>query len=96
MDGERPPLEAGANRSVPLKRSSRAVIGNPRRHEGGAAAPRRDWRRVHHSPWFWVGATMFLAAILTYVFSEDLSLRPRLHGSAERFEGRSPVIPPTP
>jgi hypothetical protein len=24
---------------------------------------------------------MFMTAILTYVFSEDLSLRPRLHGS---------------
>jgi len=39
---------------------------------------------------------MFLAAILTYVFSEDLSLRPRFHGSADRFEGRSSVIPPKP
>jgi hypothetical protein len=42
----------------------------------------RDWRRVHHSPWFWVGAAMFMAAILTYVFSEDLSLRPRPQGAA--------------
>jgi len=72
------------------------VIGNFHRHEGAAAAPRRDWRRVHHSLWFWVGAAMFLAAILTYVFSEDLSLRPRFHGSADRFEGRSSVIPPKP
>jgi hypothetical protein len=42
-------------------------------------AHKRDWRHIHHSPMFWVGAAMFLAAILTYVFSEDLSLRPRLH-----------------
>lgn len=46
-----------------------------------APAPRRDWRHVHHSPWFWIGAAMFMAAILTYVFSEDLSLRPRRHAS---------------
>lgn len=45
-------------------------------------APRQaaqfDWRRPHHSPLFWVGAAMFLAAISIYVWSEDLSWRPRL------------------
>ena len=51
-----------------------------------ARPSRRDWRTVHHSPWFWVGAALFMAAILTYVFSEDLSLRPRL--------GRSPQVGP--
>ena len=50
-------------------------------HVAAAKATRRDWRRVHHSPYFWVGAAMFLTAILTYVFSEDLSLRPRPHGA---------------
>jgi hypothetical protein len=44
---------------------------------------RRNWRRAHHSPWFWVGAAMFVVAILTYVFSEDLSLRPRRHAERE-------------
>ena len=44
---------------------------------------RRDWRNVHHSPWFWVGVAMFMAAILTYVFSEDLSLRPRRRAGLE-------------
>jgi hypothetical protein len=39
---------------------------------------RRDWRRIHHSPLFWVGALMFLTAIAIYVLSEDLSWRPRL------------------
>jgi hypothetical protein len=38
---------------------------------------------VHHSPWFWIGVAMFMAAILTYVFSEDLSLRPRLRASSQ-------------
>jgi hypothetical protein len=39
-----------------------------------AASP-RALRPIHHSPLFWVGAAMFMLAILTYVFSEDLSLR---------------------
>jgi hypothetical protein len=32
---------------------------------------------------------MLMTAILTYVFSEDLSLRPRLHGSSKAGPGRS-------
>jgi Mg2+/citrate symporter len=49
------------------------------RHHGEAEIQRRrpDWRRIHHSPLFWVGAAMFLAAIAIYVWSEDLSWRPR-------------------
>jgi hypothetical protein len=39
-------------------------------------APRRDWRRIHRSPIFWVGAAMCLAAITIYVLSDDLSWRP--------------------
>lgn len=35
-----------------------------------------DVRRIHHSPLFWVGAVLFLAAIAIYVFSDDLSWRP--------------------
>ena len=59
-------------------------------------ASRRNWRHVHHSPWFWVGVAMFLTAVLTYVFSEDLSLRPRLHRSAQSVEGKSLVGLPSP
>ncbi len=39
---------------------------------------RRDWRRVHHSPLFWVGVAMFLVAAAIYVASEDLSWRPHV------------------
>jgi len=39
---------------------------------------RRNWRRIHHSPLFWIGAFFFLAAIAIYVLSDDLSLQPRL------------------
>jgi hypothetical protein len=65
------------------------VTRNGPHHRAKLDASRRDWRRVHHSPWFWVGVAMFLAAILTYVFSEDLSLRPRLNRSALSVEGKS-------
>jgi hypothetical protein len=63
---------------------------------GAVKRPRRDWRHVHHSPWFWVGVAMFLTAILTYVFSEDLSLRPRLHGSAPGAPANAVEPPPKP
>jgi hypothetical protein len=72
------------------------LTGRLHRRADKVPAPARDWRRIHHSPWFWVGVAMFLTAILTYVFSEDLSLRPcpHLHGSTE--QGRSLSIPPSP
>jgi hypothetical protein len=35
-----------------------------------------ELRRIHHSPLFWVGAVLFLAAIAIYVVSDDLSWRP--------------------
>jgi hypothetical protein len=64
--------------------------------DGAVKRPRRDWRHVHHSPWFWVGVAMFLTAILTYVFSEDLSLRPRLHGSGQSSQSNAVAPPPKP
>jgi hypothetical protein len=36
------------------------------------------WRRVHHSPQFWVGVALFLGAISIYLWPEDLSQRPRI------------------
>lgn len=35
----------------------------------------RDWRRIHHWPAFWVGIVLCLAAILIYVWSDDLAWR---------------------
>ena len=37
---------------------------------------RRDWRRIHHSPLFWLGVVLSLTAIMIYVLSDDLSWRP--------------------
>jgi hypothetical protein len=36
----------------------------------------RDWRRIHHSPMFWIGVLTCLAAIAIYLLSDDLSWRP--------------------
>jgi hypothetical protein len=33
---------------------------------------------IHHSPLFWIGVVLFLAAIAIYVLSDDLSSRLRL------------------
>jgi hypothetical protein len=40
------------------------------------ARPPRDWRRIHHSPVFWLGVVLCLAAIAIYVWSDDLAWRP--------------------
>jgi hypothetical protein len=58
-----------------------SVCGNGDRlnngHRNGASQPKgRDWRRIHHSPLFWIGVALCLAAILIYVLSDDLSWRP--------------------
>ena len=43
------------------------------------AVRRHNWRHIHHSPLFWFGFFLFLAAIAIYVLSDDLSWRPRIH-----------------
>ena len=35
----------------------------------------RDWRRIHHSLMFWIGVVLCLAAIMIYVWSDDLAWR---------------------
>ena len=53
------------------------VNGEDRRSETEPPVRGRDWRRIHHSPLFWVGVVLCLAAITIYVLSDDLSWRPR-------------------
>jgi hypothetical protein len=48
------------------------------RNEHGRSRRPADWRHVHHSPLFWVGAVLFLAAIAIYLGSDDLSWRPHV------------------
>jgi hypothetical protein len=37
---------------------------------------KREGRPIHHSPVFWIGLVMCLAAIAIYLWSDDLSWRP--------------------
>jgi hypothetical protein len=36
----------------------------------------RDRRPIHHSPIFWIGIVLCLAAIAIYLWSDDLSWHP--------------------
>ena len=36
----------------------------------------RDRRPIHHSPVFWIGIVLCLAAIAVYLWSDDLSWHP--------------------
>jgi hypothetical protein len=50
-------------------------------HHGGGPKPAvriRHWRRIHHSPLFWVGVFLFLAALAIYVLSDDLAWKPHV------------------
>jgi hypothetical protein len=68
------------SRCVKTAASRRAVFGASddlkRGNEVKSQNSERDWRRIHHSPMFWVGIVMCLAAIAIYVWSDDLSWRP--------------------
>jgi hypothetical protein len=47
--------------------------------EGGAkhvVRQKRDWKRIHHSPLFWIGVLLFIAAGAIYVLSDNLAFRP--------------------
>jgi hypothetical protein len=56
---------------------------NQENNQGGAPKSavrrQRNWKRIHHSPLFWIGALMFLMAIMIYILSDDLAWRPYLH-----------------
>jgi hypothetical protein len=36
----------------------------------------RDRRPIHHSPIFWIGIALCLAAVAIYLWSDDLAWRP--------------------
>lgn len=58
------------------RRRSRDVNRENSHGRAPRSAVRSEARRIHHSPLFWVGVVMFLAAIVVYVWSEDLSRLP--------------------
>jgi hypothetical protein len=44
-----------------------------------AEAEESGKRRLHHSPLFWGGVVLFVAAISVYVFTDSLAFLPRVH-----------------
>jgi hypothetical protein len=51
------------------------------KHHGGPAtgtSPQRPyWKRMHHSPFFWVAAFFILLAMVIFVTTDGFLLRPR-------------------
>ncbi len=62
------------------RREGTSSVNEGHHHRGThrAEVPRRDWRRIHHSPLFWLGVAMFITAIGIYVWSDDLAWRPHI------------------
>jgi len=50
--------------------------------------PTDDSRPIHHSPIFWLGILLCLAAIAIYLWSDDLSWRPEPRARWERRRSR--------
>jgi hypothetical protein len=51
-------------------------MDNPKNQQHGgphAAEHRPHHRPIHHSPFFWIGAVLMLAAMTGYVLSNNLS-----------------------
>jgi len=46
-------------------------------HDHGHATQGPYWKRAHHDWRFWAALFLMIAAMIVYVMSEDLSLRPR-------------------
>jgi hypothetical protein len=48
------------------------------RQIGGTGAVKNQERKpIHHTPVFWIGLVLCLAAIAVYLWSDDLSWQPR-------------------
>ena len=44
---------------------------------GGPHLPHRShWKRMHHSPFFWIAAFFILFAMAVYVVTDNLAFRP--------------------
>ena len=56
-------------------------------HGGPDAASRPRWKRIHHSPFFWIAACFILLAMIVYVVTGDLSF-----GRAEHRKARCRLL----
>ena len=61
---------------------SAAPMNDPQFHQhGGAHAAEHPphgpaWKRMHHSPFFWVAFVFLMAAMIVYVMTNNLAIRP--------------------
>jgi hypothetical protein len=46
-------------------------------HLDGSKPQRPYWKRMHHSPFFWVAAFFILLAMVVFVMTDGFLLRPR-------------------
>ena len=61
-------------------RNNALHLGAPGRREVIEMKHAPDWRNVHHTMTFWIGVVLCLAAIVIYLWSDDLSWRPMSSG----------------
>ena len=59
------------------------------KHHGGpstdAARPQKPyWKRMHHSPFFWVAAFFILVAMTIFVMTDGFLIRPRAQPKASQ------------
>jgi hypothetical protein len=45
-------------------------------HGGSDLVHRLHWKRIHHSPFFWIAASFILLAMAVYVTTNNLAFRP--------------------
>jgi len=45
-------------------------------HPGNRPPHRPYWKRMHHSPFFWVAAFFIMLAMTIYVLTDNLAVRP--------------------
>jgi hypothetical protein len=50
-------------------------------HDGGARPPGPYWKRAHRDPKVWIAFIIILVAMMIFVFSDNLALRP--HGAIQ-------------
>jgi hypothetical protein len=49
---------------------------------GGNRPERPYWKRLHHSPFFWVSLVFLLLGMLIFVATDSFVFRPRIHPQA--------------
>ena len=69
--------DASLHQPTPIERA--AAAGQPSLWQigGEAAVKSKNTKPIHHSPVFWLGIVLCLAAIGIYLWSGDLSWQPR-------------------